>query len=198
MEIEVRGGAATRCPTARVGKVHVRGPASMHGYSFAMPRRPPPASSRTMARPRRYGFCRRYIFIVGRAKDMIIINGKNHWPQTRVGGRPIAWVQGRGHCRIRDHRAERRGDPLPCCPLPRLRRCRARPPCATDPRGIRSSPASRRSSSWSRRAPAAHQLGQLARSKARNLYLAGEIQPYPIPPELRGGITWLPPRRARL
>ncbi len=22
-----------------------------------------------------------YIFIVGRAKDMIIINGKNHWPQ---------------------------------------------------------------------------------------------------------------------
>src|SRR3546814_16074947 len=22
-----------------------------------------------------------YIFIVGRAKDMIIVNGKNHWPQ---------------------------------------------------------------------------------------------------------------------
>ena len=22
-----------------------------------------------------------YLFIVGRAKDMIIINGKNHWPQ---------------------------------------------------------------------------------------------------------------------
>ena len=22
-----------------------------------------------------------YIFIVGRAKDMIIINGRNHWPQ---------------------------------------------------------------------------------------------------------------------
>src|SRR3546814_12543965 len=25
-----------------------------------------------------------YIFIVGRAKDMIIVNGKNHWPQDIV------------------------------------------------------------------------------------------------------------------
>src|SRR3546814_719553 len=123
-----------------------------------------------------------YIYIVGRAKDMIIINGKNHWPQdiewaveqlpgfkagdiaafsiTTPGGEetPAVLVQ----CRTSD--AEERG---------RLRdeiRERVRAitgmHCVVELVPPRTLP---RTSS-----------GELSRAKARNLYLSGEIQPYDI------------------
>jgi len=123
-----------------------------------------------------------YVYIVGRAKDMIIINGKNHWPQdiewaveqipgfkagdiaafsiTTPGGEetPAVLVQ----CRTSD--AEERG---------RLRdviRERVRAitgiNCVIELVPPRTLP---RTSS-----------GKLSRAKARNLYLSGEIQPYDI------------------
>jgi fatty-acyl-CoA synthase len=123
-----------------------------------------------------------YIYIVGRAKDMIIINGKNHWPQdiewaveqlpgfkagdiaafaiTTPGGEetPAVLVQ----CRTSD--AAERG---------RLRdaiRDRVRAitgmNCVIELVPPRTLP---RTSS-----------GKLSRAKARNLYLSGEIQPYDI------------------
>jgi fatty-acyl-CoA synthase len=123
-----------------------------------------------------------YLYIVGRAKDMIIINGRNHWPQdiewaveqipgfkagdiaafsiTTPGGEetPAVLVQ----CRTSD--AEERG---------RLRdviRERVRAitgiNCVIELVPPRTLP---RTSS-----------GKLSRAKARNLYLSGEIQPYDI------------------
>ncbi|HEY0413810.1 MAG TPA: fatty acyl-AMP ligase [Allosphingosinicella sp.] len=123
-----------------------------------------------------------YLYIVGRAKDMIIINGKNHWPQdiewaveqlpgfkagdiaafsiTTPGGEetPAVLVQ----CRTSD--AEERS---------RLRdeiRDRVRAitgmNCVVELVPPRTLP---RTSS-----------GKLSRAKARSLYLTGEIQPYDI------------------
>jgi fatty-acyl-CoA synthase len=123
-----------------------------------------------------------YLYIVGRAKDMIIINGKNHWPQdiewaveqlpgfkagdiaafsiTTAGGEetPAVLVQ----CRTSD--AGERG---------RLRdaiRERVRAitgmNCVVELVPPRTLP---RTSS-----------GKLSRAKARSLYLTGEIQPYDI------------------
>ncbi len=123
-----------------------------------------------------------YLYIVGRAKDMIIINGKNHWPQdiewaveqlpgfkagdiaafsiTTPGGEetPAVLVQ----CRTSD--VDERG---------RLRdtiRERVRAitgmNCVIELVPPRSLP---RTSS-----------GKLSRAKARNLYLSGEIQTYDI------------------
>jgi fatty-acyl-CoA synthase len=123
-----------------------------------------------------------YLYIVGRAKDMIIINGKNHWPQdiewaveqlpgfkagdiaafsiTTPGGEetPAVLVQ----CRTSDD--SERG---------RLRdaiRERVRAitgiNCVIELVPPRSLP---RTSS-----------GKLSRAKARNLYLSGEIQTYDI------------------
>ncbi|TFI58536.1 fatty acyl-AMP ligase [Sphingomonas parva] len=123
-----------------------------------------------------------YLYIVGRAKDMIIINGRNHWPQdiewaveqipgfkagdiaafsiTTPGGEetPAVLVQ----CRTSDL-AERT----------RLRdaiRERVRAitgiNCVVELVPPRTLP---RTSS-----------GKLSRAKARNLYLSGEIQPYDI------------------
>ncbi|HZV56420.1 MAG TPA: AMP-binding protein, partial [Sphingobium sp.] len=123
-----------------------------------------------------------YLYIVGRAKDMIIINGKNHWPQdiewaveqlpgfkqgdiaafsiTTPGGEeaPAVLV----HCRVSDNEERAR--------LREEIRERVRSitgmNCVVELVPPRSLP---RTSS-----------GKLSRSKARRLYLAGEIVPYDV------------------
>ena len=123
-----------------------------------------------------------YIYIVGRAKDMIIINGKNHWPQdiewaveqlpgfksgdiaafavTTPGGEetPAVLVQ----CRTTDE-AER-------TKLRDVIRDKVRSitgmNCVIELVPPRTLP---RTSS-----------GKLSRAKARNQYLTGEIQPYAL------------------
>jgi fatty-acyl-CoA synthase len=123
-----------------------------------------------------------YIYIVGRAKDMIIINGKNHWPQdiewaveqlpgfkagdiaafaiTTVGGEeaPAVLVQ----CRTSDEgeRAKLREQ------IKDKVRSVTGMNCVVELVPPRTLP---RTSS-----------GKLSRAKARNLYLSGEIQPYAI------------------
>jgi fatty-acyl-CoA synthase len=123
-----------------------------------------------------------YIFIVGRAKDMIIINGRNHWPQDiewaveqlpgfksgDIAAFAITGPSGEEtpavlvHCRVSG--AEERG---------RLRdQIRERVRAITGIMPVvelvppRTLP---RTSS-----------GKLSRVKARSLYLSGEIQPYDI------------------
>ncbi len=123
-----------------------------------------------------------YLYIVGRAKDMIIINGRNHWPQdiewaveqlpgfkagdiaafaiTTPGGEetPAVLVQ----CRSSDETERVR--------LREEIRDRVRSVtgmnCVIELVPPRTLP---RTSS-----------GKLSRAKARNLYLAGEIKPYAI------------------
>jgi fatty-acyl-CoA synthase len=123
-----------------------------------------------------------YIFIVGRAKDMIIINGRNHWPQDiewaveqlpgfksgDIAAFAITGPSGEEtpavlvHCRVSD--VEERG---------RLRdeiRERVRAITGITPVVELVPPRTLpRTSS-----------GKLSRVKARSLYLSGEIQPYDI------------------
>ena len=123
-----------------------------------------------------------YIFIAGRAKDMIIINGRNHWPQD------IEWaVEQLPGFKSGDIAAFAITGPSgeerpPCsstaaCPIPRSAAACATTSASGCARSRESRPVVElvpprtlpRTSS-----------GKLSRTKARNLYLSGEIQPYDI------------------
>jgi fatty-acyl-CoA synthase len=183
MEIAILDEDGRPLSDREIGKVWCKGPSVMVGYF-----RDPEATAACLTDDGwldtgDMGYMSDgYIYIVGRAKDMIIINGKNHWPQdiewaveqipgfkagdiaafsiTTPGGEetPAVLVQ----CRTSD--TEERG---------RLRdqiRERVRAitgiNCVIELVPPRTLP---RTSS-----------GKLSRAKARNLYLSGEIQPYDI------------------
>lgn len=183
MEIEVRGAGGELLPDRSIGKVHVRGASVMHGYF-----RDPEATAACLSDDGwldtgDMGYLSDgYIFIVGRAKDMIIINGKNHWPQDiewaveqlpgfKAGDIAAFAITGPSgeetpavlvHCRVSDDAERGRlRDEI----RERIRSITGLTPVVelVPPRTLP------RTSS-----------GKLARSKARNLYLAGEIQPYAI------------------
>ena len=123
-----------------------------------------------------------YIYIVGRAKDMIIVNGRNHWPQdiewaveqlpgfkagdiaafaiTTPGGEetPAVLVQ----CRTSDQTERARLRDI----IREKVRAITGMNCVVELVPPRTLP---RTSS-----------GKLSRAKARTLYLSGEIQPYDI------------------
>ncbi|HYI47527.1 MAG TPA: AMP-binding protein, partial [Allosphingosinicella sp.] len=183
MEILIRDEEGAPLPERAIGKVYARGPSIMHGYFRDEKATAACLDSDGWLDTGDMGYLSDgYIYIVGRAKDMIIINGKNHWPQdiewaveqlpgfkagdiaafaiTTPGGEetPAVLVQ----CRTSD--VEERG---------RLRnaiRERVRAitgmNCVIELVPPRSLP---RTSS-----------GKLSRAKARNLYLSGEIQTYDI------------------
>jgi fatty-acyl-CoA synthase len=183
MEVEIRGDDGSRLSEREIGKVHCRGPSVMVGYFRDDEATAACLDADGWLDTGDMGYLSDgYLYIVGRAKDMIIINGKNHWPQdiewaveqlpgfkagdiaafaiTTPGGEetPAVLVQ----CRTSD--AEERG---------RLRdmiRERVRAitgiNCVIELVPPRSLP---RTSS-----------GKLSRAKARNLYLSGEIQAYDI------------------
>ena len=182
MKVEIREEDGTPLPERAIGKVWCSGPSVMVGYF-----RDEASTDACMADgwldTGDMGYMSDgYVYIVGRAKDMIIINGRNHWPQdiewaveqlpgfkagdiaafaiTTPGGEetPAVLVQ----CRSSDD-AER----------VRLReeiRERVRSVtgmnCVIELIPPRTLP---RTSS-----------GKLSRAKARNLYLNGEIKPYDI------------------
>jgi fatty-acyl-CoA synthase len=183
MEIAIRDEEGQPLPDKAIGKVHARGPSIMHSYFRDEEATRACLDADGWLDTGDMGYLSNgYIYIVGRAKDMIIINGKNHWPQdiewaveqlpgfkagdiaafsiTTPGGEetPAVLVQ----CRTSD--TEERG---------RLRdeiRERVRAitgmHCVVELVPPRTLP---RTSS-----------GKLSRAKARNLYLSGEIQPYDI------------------
>ncbi|KZE10931.1 MULTISPECIES: fatty acyl-AMP ligase [Sphingomonas] len=182
MTVEIREEDGTPLPERAIGKVWCKGPSLMSGYF-----RDPEATAACMVDgwldTGDMGYLSDgYVYIVGRAKDMIIVNGKNHWPQdiewaveqlpgfkagdiaafaiTTPGGEetPAVLVQ----CRASDE-----GERL------RLReeiRERVRSVtgmnCVIELVPPRTLP---RTSS-----------GKLSRAKARKLYLEGEIKPYAI------------------
>ena len=81
MELEIRGEHGHAMPDHHIGKVWCKGPSVMHSYF-----RDPEATAECLVDgwldTGDMGYMvDGYLFIVGRAKDMIIINGKNHWPQ---------------------------------------------------------------------------------------------------------------------
>jgi fatty-acyl-CoA synthase len=182
MELEIRNEAGTALSDRHIGKVWCRGPSIMHSYF-----RDPEATEACLADgwldTGDMGYMAQgYLYIVGRAKDMIIINGKNHWPQD------IEWaveqLPGFHQGDIAAFALERdNGEEVPAV----LVHCRISDPaerkklhdqihdkvraitgmnCVVELVPPRTLP---RTSS-----------GKLSRAKARKLYLEGEIQPYPL------------------
>jgi fatty-acyl-CoA synthase len=183
MEIEIRDSEGRLLPDRAIGKVFVRGASIMHSYFRDEESTSAALSGDNWLDTGDMGYMSKgYIFIVGRAKDMIIINGRNHWPQDiewaveqlpgfKAGDIAAFAITGPSgeetpavlvHCRVSG--AEERG---------RLRdEIRERVRAITGIMPVvelvppRTLP---RTSS-----------GKLSRVKARSLYLSGEIQPYDI------------------
>lgn len=182
MAVEIREEDGTPLPDRAIGKVWCKGASIMQGYF-----RDPESTAACMVDgwldTGDMGYMSDgYIYIVGRAKDMIIVNGKNHWPQdiewaveqlpgfkagdiaafaiTTPGGEetPAVLVQCRSsdeHERVRlreEIREKVRSVTGMNCVIELI-------PPRTLPRTS---------------------SGKLSRAKARNLYLAGEIKPYAI------------------
>jgi len=182
MAVEIREEDGTPLPDRAIGKIWCSGPSIMAGYF-----RDPEATDACLVDgwldTGDMGYMSNgYIYVVGRAKDMIIVNGKNHWPQdiewaveqlpgfkagdiaafaiTTPGGEetPAVLVQ----CRSSDERERIR--------LREEIREKVRSVtgmnCVIELIPPRTLP---RTSS-----------GKLSRAKARNLYLNGDIKPYAI------------------
>ncbi len=81
MEVEIRGEDGSPRGDHQIGKVWCRGPSVMHSY-FRNEEATRECLVGGWLDTGDMGYMADgYLFIVGRAKDMIIINGKNHWPQ---------------------------------------------------------------------------------------------------------------------
>ena len=181
-EVQIRCEAGAILPDRGIGRIFVRGPSVMAGYF-----RDDAASHAALkdgwldTGDMGYLFDG-YVYIVGRAKDMIIINGRNYWPQdiewaieqlpgfksgdiaafsiTQAGGQEVAAVL--VQCRVTDP-SERMG-------LREAIRAKVRAltgmNCLVELVAPRTLP---RTSS-----------GKLSRVKARSMYLAGTIQPLDV------------------
>jgi fatty-acyl-CoA synthase len=183
MEVEVRGDDGSLLPDRGIGRIYVRGQAVMVGYFRDSESTEACLSKDGWLDTGDMGYLSGgYIFIVGRAKDMIIINGRNYWPQDiewaveqlpgfKAGDIAAFAITGPSgeetpavlvHCRVsdpaergrlRDDIRERVHAITGISPIVELVPPRTLP----------------RTSS-----------GKLSRTKARNLYLSGEIVPYDI------------------
>jgi len=183
MTIEVRGPGGEPLPDRGIGRVFVRGTSVMHSYFRDEESTKACLGDDGWLDTGDMGYMSGgYIFIVGRAKDMIIINGRNYWPQDiewaveqlpgfksgDIAAFAITGPSGEEtpavlvHCRVSDpaERGRLRND------------IRERVHAITGISPVvelvppRTLP---RTSS-----------GKLSRTKARHLYLSGEIQPYDI------------------
>jgi fatty-acyl-CoA synthase len=182
MAVEVRGKGGQALADHHIGKVWCKGPSVMHSYF-----RDPEATAECLVDgwldTGDMGYqVDGYLFIVGRAKDMIIINGKNHWPQD------IEWaveqLPGFNHGDIAAFSVEMdNGEEAPAV----LVHCRVSDPAArlelrdTIRDKVRSITGMNcivelvpprtlpRTSS-----------GKLSRAKAKKLYLAGDIAPFQL------------------
>ncbi|GAA4001950.1 fatty acyl-AMP ligase [Sphingomonas humi] len=182
MEIEIRGADGEILPDREIGKVWVRGSSVMVGYYRDQESTDACMVGGWLDTGDMGYLSGGYIFIVGRAKDMIIINGRNHWPQDiewaveqlpgfksgDIAAFAITGPSGEEqpavlvHCRVSDleERSRLRDDIKE-----RVRAIIGMSPVVEliPPRTLP------RTSS-----------GKLSRTKARNLYLSGEIVPLQI------------------
>ena len=182
MEVVIRGEDCGSLGDHKIGKVWCRGVSVMHSYF-----RDPEATAECLVDgwldTGDMGYMADgYLFIVGRAKDMIIINGKNHWPQDiewaveqlpgfnhgDIAAFSIEMDNGEEtpavlvHCRV--------SDPVKRVELREMIRDKVRSitgmNCVVELVPPKSLP---RTSS-----------GKLSRAKAKKLYLSGEIEPFDL------------------
>jgi fatty-acyl-CoA synthase len=183
LTIEIRGENGDVVPDRKIGRVFVRGIGVMAGYFRDEEATKAALSPDGWLDTGDMGYLSNAsIFIVGRAKDMIIINGKNHWPQdiewaieqlpgfkagdiaafsiTTPSGEeaPAVLVQCRTSCN--DERSKLRDA------IRTKVRAITGMTCVVELVPPRTLP---RTSS-----------GKLSRSKARSQYLSGEIQPFDV------------------
>ncbi|HSF13046.1 MAG TPA: fatty acyl-AMP ligase [Erythrobacter sp.] len=182
MEVSILGEDGKERGDHQIGKVWCRGPSVMHSY-FRNPEATHDCLVDGWLDTGDMGYTANgYLFIVGRAKDMIIINGKNHWPQD------IEWaveqLPGFNHGDIAAFAIEmENGEEAPavlvhCKVSDPEERVKLRDQIADKVRSVtgmscivelvppRTLP---RTSS-----------GKLSRAKAKKLYRAGEIVPIPL------------------
>ncbi|MGZ8350322.1 MAG: fatty acyl-AMP ligase, partial [Allosphingosinicella sp.] len=82
MEVQIRGDDGSHLGEREIGKVHCRGTSVMAGYFRDDEATEACLDPEGWLDTGDMGYLSNgYLYIVGRAKDMIIINGKNHWPQ---------------------------------------------------------------------------------------------------------------------
>ena len=183
MEVEIRDGGDGLLPDRSIGKLFCRGNSIMTGYFRDEESTRACLSDDGWLDTGDMGYLSGgYVFIVGRAKDMIIINGRNHWPQDiewaveqlpgfksgDIAAFAITGPLGEEtpavlvHCRVSDpgERGRLRDDIKE-----RVRAITGISPVVEliPPRSLP------RTSS-----------GKLSRTKARNLYLSGEITPFDV------------------
>ncbi len=182
MKVQIREEDGTPLPERAIGKVWCSGPSVMVGYFRDQDSTDACLVDGWLDTGDMGYLSDGYIYIVGRAKDMIIVNGRNHWPQdiewaveqlpgfkagdiaafaiTTPGGEetPAVLVQCRTsdeseRVRLRDEIRERvRSVTGMNCVIELI-------PPRTLPRTS---------------------SGKLSRAKARNLYLNGDIKPYDL------------------
>ena len=182
MTLQVREEDGTPLPDGAIGKVWCKGPSVMVGYFRDQPATDACMSEGWLDTGDMGYMSAGYLYIVGRAKDMIIVNGRNHWPQD------IEWaVEQLPGFKAGDIAAfaitTPSGEETPavlvqCRSLDDDERGRLREEIRERVRAVtgmncvielippRTLP---RTSS-----------GKLSRAKARNLYLNGDIKPYAI------------------
>jgi fatty-acyl-CoA synthase len=81
MAVEIRGDDGTPVSERMIGQVWAAGPSIMHSY-FRDEESTRACLQDGWLNTGDMGYMSEgYLYVVGRAKDMIIINGKNHWPQ---------------------------------------------------------------------------------------------------------------------
>ena len=190
MEVAIRGDDGSVLGEREIGKVFCRGTSVMLGYFRDEEATDACLDADDWLDTGDMGYMSDgYLYIVGRAKDMIIINGKNHWPQD------IEWaVEQLPGFKAGDIAAfaitTPGGEETPAV----LVQCRtsddggARPAARRDPR---AGPRDHRHQLRDRAGPAplaaAHQLGQAQpRQGAQPLPVAAKSRPTTSPPESIG------------
>ena len=185
MEVVILGENGKPRGDHQIGKVWCRGPSVMHSYF-----RNPEATEECLV-PSEDGsgnwldtgdmgyLADGYLFIVGRAKDMIIINGKNHWPQD------IEWaveqLPGFNHGDIAAFAVETdNGEEAPavlvhCRVADPVERVKLREQIADKVRSVTGM--SCVVELFPPRTLPRTSSGKLSRAKAKKLYLSGEIVP---------------------
>lgn len=180
MEVEIRGENDETKGDHQIGKVWCRGPSVMHSYFRNSDATAACLVDGWLSTGDMGYMADGYVFIVGRAKDMIIINGKNLWPQD------IEWaveqLPGFNHGDIAAFAVETgNGEEAPAV----LVHCRVSDPAERIKLREQIMDKVRSVTGMScvvelvppRTLPRTS-TGKLSRAKAKKLYLSGELEPY--------------------